>query len=191
MDSDDISLPTRFEKQIQYMELHPECGVLGTWFRCFGKSDATVRSPERVTVFSILQNRHVGNPTAIIRKSVMDKYGLRYDNAYNWCEDLELWSRMIFLTEIHNLQEVLLRYRWYGGNVSIEHKTKQKQLTQQVQSNILNKLTDDPDIQQMLLHKPGAGIFLPRWLGYICCLFIFNRRTRHNFRDKYVKAKKR
>ena len=30
MDGDDLSLPTRLEKQIAYMQAHPEVGVLGT-----------------------------------------------------------------------------------------------------------------------------------------------------------------
>jgi hypothetical protein len=31
MDADDISMPDRFEKQITYMESHPETECLGTW----------------------------------------------------------------------------------------------------------------------------------------------------------------
>src|SRR3990167_9541788 len=35
MDGDDISLPTRIEKQVQFMESHPEIDVCGTWFEVF------------------------------------------------------------------------------------------------------------------------------------------------------------
>ena len=31
MDADDISLPRRFEKQINYLDSHTETGILGTW----------------------------------------------------------------------------------------------------------------------------------------------------------------
>lgn len=31
MDADDISLPTRLEKQIQFMEAHPEYVAIGSW----------------------------------------------------------------------------------------------------------------------------------------------------------------
>jgi glycosyltransferase involved in cell wall biosynthesis len=31
MDADDISLPQRFEKQVAYLDSHPEVGVLGTY----------------------------------------------------------------------------------------------------------------------------------------------------------------
>lgn len=187
MDSDDISLPTRFERQIQYMESHPECGVLGTWFKCFGKSDKIIRNHECVKICNIVKVQHVGHPTVMLKRAVVDKYKFHYDEKYKYAEDFELWSRMVFVTEIHNLPEILLKYRWHGTNVSIEHAHRQQELTRQVQQNVLNKLTDDKAVQQMLLHQQGGGIFLPKWLGRICCLFIFNRQCRHNFRDKYIK----
>ena len=37
MDSDDISLPERFAKQVTYMDTNPECGVLGTAIQLFGR----------------------------------------------------------------------------------------------------------------------------------------------------------
>ena len=70
MDSDDISLPTRFERQIAYMELHPKCGVLGTWFQMFGNASNIVRHPKRINLLNLLRDQHVGHPTVMIRKSV-------------------------------------------------------------------------------------------------------------------------
>ena len=187
MDSDDIALPTRFEKQIRYMEQHPECGVLGTWFKCFGKNNDVVRHPEHVKILNILANQHVGNPTVMIRKSVMDKHDIKYDESYDYAQDFELWTRMIFVTEIHNLPEVLLNYRCYGGNVSMEHKNKQRAFAEAAKQNILNKLTDDPIKQDIIKNQLKHGLLLPKGLGRICCLFIPNRARRHNFRDNYVK----
>lgn len=147
MDSDDISLPTRFAKQIKYMEKHPECGVLGTWFQLFGKNTTIVHHPEHIKILNILHDQHVGHPTVMLRKSVVDKYGFRYDQNYKHAEDFELWSRMVFVTEIHNLQEILLQYRWTDTNVSVVHSQTQQNVAKQVKQNILKKLTIDTDIQ--------------------------------------------
>lgn len=191
MDSDDVAMPTRFEKQIRYMEEHPECGVLGTWFKCFGQSDDVVRHPERIKILNLLANQHVGNPTVLIRKSVMDKYDFTYNETYDCAQDFELWTRMIFVTEIHNLPEILLKYRWHGNNVSIEKAKRQLYLANQAKQNILNKLTLDTTKQKYILLCTGqeikCGILLPKWLGRICCLLIPKRESRHRFRDKYVK----
>ena len=193
MDSDDVAMPTRFEKQIRYMEEHPECGVLGTWFKCFGKSDNVVRHPERIKILNLLANQHVGNPTVLIRKSVIDKYDFTYNETYDCAQDFELWTRMIFVTEIHNLPEILLKYRWHGNNVSIEKAKRQLYLANQAKQNILNRLTLDETKQKYILdcarQEIKCGILLPKWLGRICCLFIPKREIRHRFRDKYVKEK--
>ena len=39
MDSDDVSLPERFEKQIAFMEANPDVIVCGTWIQSFGGAD--------------------------------------------------------------------------------------------------------------------------------------------------------
>src|SRR5579859_5191090 len=33
MDADDVSLPERLARQVQFLDEHPEIGVAGTWFR--------------------------------------------------------------------------------------------------------------------------------------------------------------
>lgn len=189
MDSDDISLPTRFEKQIDYMDKHPECGVLGTWFQIFGNINGVVKHPERIKLLNLLVNEHVGHPTVMLRKSVIDKYDFRYNWDYRCAEDFELWSRMVLVTEIHNLPEVLLRYRWAETNISVVRSTEQQKLAEQVKQNILNKITDDEVKQQIILMVSYGkyGFLLPKWLGRIICLFIPIRQYRHNFKRKYVK----
>ena len=191
MDSDDISLPMRFEKQIKYMDEHPECSVLGAWFERFGNAHGVVRHPTRIKILNILADQHVGHPTVFMRKSVLDTYGFRYDNNYKWCEDFELWSRMVFITEIHNLPEILLRYRVADANIGVVHGAEQYKTAQRVKHNILKMLTDDVEKQQHILGcargQYKQGLLLPKWLGRIICLFIVRRSARHNFRNRYVK----
>ena len=57
MDSDDISLPKRFEKQIEYMDKHSECGVLGTSIIIFDKENSKEYiQKERIKFFDLLQS---------------------------------------------------------------------------------------------------------------------------------------
>jgi len=147
MDSDDISLPTRFEKQIKYMDGHQQCGVLGTWFQCFGNSTDIVCHPKRIKLLNILAGQFVGHPTVMLRKSVIDKYDFRYDMNYKHAEDYELWSRMVLVTEIHNLPEILLNYRWIDTNISVIHANAQQMVANRVKNNILGCLSSDTDVQ--------------------------------------------
>jgi len=41
MDADDISLPTRIEKQVNFLEAHPEIGIVGTYTKNFGVNNKT------------------------------------------------------------------------------------------------------------------------------------------------------
>ncbi len=192
MDSDDISLPERFAKQVAYLDTHPECGVLGTWFHVFGNKDYINNThPKKLDILKILQGCFVAHPTVMMRKSVIDKYGFRYDADYKHAEDYELWSRMIFVTEIHNLQEVLLQYRWTDTNISVVHSQTQQNVAKQVKQNILDKLTNNTEKQQYIVDwingRIKKGFLLPKWLGKIVCLFIFKHDKRHDYREKYVK----
>lgn len=191
MDSDDISLPTRFEKQIEYMDAHPECGVLGTWFQIFGNKNESIQWSQDIKILNFIKENQIGHPTVMLRKSVIDKFNFRYDFNYKHAEDFELWSRMVLVTEIHNLQETLLNYRWADENISVLHNQEQWSMTQKIKQNILDKMTDDKISQNLIMdiarYKNKRGILLPKWLGRIICLFIIKRETRHRFRDKYVK----
>lgn len=140
MDSDDISLPQRFEKQVAYLEAHPDVGVLGTLIHGFGKFNMPGIQIPVVTALDLLKDSYVAHPSVMIRKSILDKYNLRYNPDYKHCEDLELWSRMIFLTKIHNIMEVLLMYRITGNNISTQNWEYQQNLSKQIRNGLRRRL---------------------------------------------------
>ena len=140
MDSDDVSLPTRFEKQVAYMDSHPDVGVLGTVIQGFGMLDWPGIQIPVVTVFDMLKQNYMAHPSIMIRKSILDKHNLRYNPEYKHCEDLELWSRMIFLTKFHNVMEKLLMYRVSGHNVSMNNGEHQKKMTAEIRNNLKRRL---------------------------------------------------
>ena len=138
MDADDIALPTRFEKQIQVLNAHPEVGVCGTWFTFFGgKKDKTVRQPEKHAKIkvSFLSSCSIGNPTVMVRKSALKEY--RFENQYVPVEDYDLWSRMITTTNFYIVQESLLNYRQHDSNIS---KTKIDNVNRSVRAVKINML---------------------------------------------------
>jgi glycosyltransferase involved in cell wall biosynthesis len=62
MDWDDTSFPTRLEKQVYFMQVHPELGVCGTWIEVKGKNNYLLKYPQVVnplhaTCFSIARLR--------------------------------------------------------------------------------------------------------------------------------------
>jgi len=126
LDADDIALPTRFEKQLNFLKNNPNYGVCGTWFTFFGdKKNKTVKHQETHDQLKIqmLNNCCIGNPTVLFRKSHLGS--LRFENQYVPAEDYGLWSQLIAKTMFYNIPESLLQYRWHPNNIS---QTKEENL---------------------------------------------------------------
>lgn len=98
MDSDDISLPDRFEKQIRYMIEHPECDVLGGQITEFIEYEKNIIGKRLVPcghkkIFIWLKGRCPFNHMSVtmLRSRVLE-IGNYMDWHYN--EDYYLWIRM-------------------------------------------------------------------------------------------------
>lgn len=127
MDSDDIALPLRFEKQIEYMESNPKCIICGTFARTFSNDN----KKSRILKFEVSNTKikHslicaccFAHPTVMIRTSVFQNTSIRYDENYPYAEDHKLWIDLMHLGEYHNIPEVLLRYRVSGTQMSQSSK---------------------------------------------------------------------
>lgn len=99
MDSDDISLPDRFEKQLAYMESHPECDIVG------GQMTEFIDTPDNVVgrrvvplteaeIYQFMRTRcALNHVTVMFRKKAVIKAGNYQD--WFWNEDYYLWVRMM------------------------------------------------------------------------------------------------
>ena len=147
MDSDDISLPERFAKQIAYLDAHPECGVLGTWCEKFGENihNQIWKYPQHVKLMDLLiRGSLVAHPSVMIRFDILKKHKIKYNHKYIYAEDYGLWSECIKHTEIHNLQERFLLYRWHSTNISNVHKLTQNKTTFEIKIKIINDISSNP-----------------------------------------------
>lgn len=121
MDSDDIAAPERLEKQLAYMQAHPETVVCGSRVRLF--SDAgegefcNYPQQDRQIKTALLFSCPFAHPSVMLRGTVLRDKGLRYEEAFEKVEDYRLWTQLAKYGEFANLPEPLLRYRKHPGQV--------------------------------------------------------------------------
>jgi glycosyltransferase involved in cell wall biosynthesis len=128
MDADDISLPERIRKQVEFMNKNPEVGVCGSDYIQFGKGREIQHHSHHThdLIFGwTLFNSSVVHPSLIIRSSVIKAEKPYFDTGYKHAEDYELWSRLIFKCKFADVPETLLKYRLHSSQVSRTFRTEQ------------------------------------------------------------------
>ncbi len=120
MDSDDISMPDRFKKQVEYLDSNLDVGVLGCSIETFGEGlePSVYISPSSKQGFKadLFFASCLAHPSVMIRKSAMGDH--RYEEDYNGLEDYVLWWRIARNHNIYSLKEVLFKYRLHKNQVT-------------------------------------------------------------------------
>ncbi len=124
MDADDISLPTRFEEQVKFMEDNPDIGISGSAVIRFGENIKTavwrlLKTNEAIKS-ELLFSSTFAHPSVIMNREMIFKYDLFYDNRFLHVEDFELWTRMAKITNMANLSKPLLKYRVVDNSITRE-----------------------------------------------------------------------
>lgn len=136
MDHDDVSMPTRFEKQVAFLDSHPETGVVGTWYETFPKVKLKKKPTQSGEIKAALfYSCPILHPSAMMRRSI----GIFYDARYTPSEDLALYCDLIEKTEFSNLPEVLFRYRGHEGNASKSQHGKMLSATKELRVALRKK----------------------------------------------------
>lgn len=116
MDSDDICLPNRFEKQLSYLKSHPECDIVGGQITEFidtpdnivGRREVPLTNDE---IYHYMKSRcGLNHVTVMFRKESVLKAGNYQD--WFWNEDYYLWVRMMMNNCVFaNVSDVLVNVR--------------------------------------------------------------------------------
>lgn len=125
MDADDISRKDRFQKEVDFLDCHPNVSVVGSYQHHFGVDIDWIHKPATESAqckCNAVFFCDLCHSTLMLRKSVFAENNLYYDNTY-LAEDFELWSRVIDFGDIANIPEVLGEYRVGEDNITLEKKS--------------------------------------------------------------------
>ncbi len=176
-DHDDVSLPERLAKEVAYMEQHPEVGVVGSKVKYMGNKHVIPNFTEDADIKLALMKDGcaVVHSSSMIRKSILDETGIRYEEKYSPCEDYALWCRLSSHTSFHNLGEILLHYRDHAGNTSSIQRGKMQQITLALWA--LAQVENPQAYQEYLLRE--VRIIQIRLFGFIPLIKIRKTKAPH------------
>jgi len=120
MDADDLSMPERLQRQVDFLNENSHIGVAGTWvveFEMPGIASFKKQlpiDPESVARFMIYRSP-LAHPSVMFRREVLER-GHRYDTRLVIMQDFDLWARLLAAGEkIGNVPEYLLWFRMAPG----------------------------------------------------------------------------
>lgn len=122
MDSDDICLPQRLARQVEYLDRTPQCVLVGTRVLLIDQDglplyemESVQTTHERIDELLLEAKWSIVHPSIMMRTDVVRKLG-GYNNALVPVEDHDLFLRLAEVGRLSNLPEVLLKYRKHSMN---------------------------------------------------------------------------
>ncbi|NEO92711.1 MAG: FkbM family methyltransferase [Moorea sp. SIO3G5] len=192
MDSDDVCFPERFEKQVKFLDEHPDYVAVGSQaLRIDPEGDPIgyAKFPtdhENIDASQIEGQGKIMHPASMIRNDALIKVD-GYRPEFEPGEDFDLFLRLAEVGKLANSSETLLKYRMHCKNVTVTKKerhqrVKQKALEEAYQRRTFNqdtvpviKINDSPsnqsDFRFLWMHTALSSGFYSSarknaWIGF-------------------------
>jgi len=134
----------RLEKEADYLDAHPDTAAVGSWMKSIGGCPRLEKFPDDDS--SILRECFyrcpVGHTTAMLRKSMLKKHGIRYEEEFFPCEDFALFIKIALCENVHNIPETLVIYRDHDDNTSSTHMRELHLETDRLRAYLAQKRPD-------------------------------------------------
>jgi hypothetical protein len=187
MDADDISLPDRFEKQVAFLEKHPEIDILGSAVQLvdeFGANIGMLSAPldDLAIQWASLFSAAFMHATIMLRHSVLIEHNIQYRASRDQAQDFDLFTQLLKFACGANLAEPLYLYRIHSASVTSQYsRDNLSRKSMLIHANLQRRFPDlgiTPDqvtlVSSALLGKPSrlekrveaADIYLRVWQAF-------------------------
>lgn len=149
IDADDIALPQRFEKQIDFLEKNSEYGIVGSFAETFGSENKKLTFvQEDVDIrYAFLTHNPFVHSSVMIRNQILTENKLSFDLTQLHVEDYALWIEILNFSKGKILPEILIKYRIHENQISVVHNNTQVINTQKIQKKYLLSLL--PEVKEV------------------------------------------
>jgi glycosyltransferase involved in cell wall biosynthesis len=134
MDADDISYPQRFEKQVEFLEAHPDHAVVGC--RChYVDSGGEIQNTsghfledDEIKKDVWRRSPIVHGSAMFVRECLLECGG--YREIFRCAQDYDLWLRLVGNYKMANLPDVLYGYRYHRSSITLQRLYLQSQFVE-------------------------------------------------------------
>jgi len=195
--ADDISLPQRLWKGVNFLDAHPDIAAVGSWVDIIdgdGTVTGILRHPSSPALIAWLL--HFRNPLAacatLIRRDTFEQLGWYHDEA---SEDYDFLARLSQSHAIANIPEVLAQYRVWDGNFTSRHKAAEEDTACSVIGRLSTSLLKEPvpaeSVRALRLAMDGSepvSLSQVRMAAALCLRLhrAFRRNRRLSVRDAQI-----
>lgn len=182
IDADDVCFPDRFQRQVDFLNEHPQIGGVGssleiidensipTGFRSYPQQPMEIRK--------LLPRKNIlAQPAMMLRREVICKTGI-YSEKCPVCQDYEYWLRAIEYFDFANLEKPVLHYRISKEQVKQNKLKLSLAITLQIQKEYYRRI--DRKMPPPVMAHQLAGhllMLLPaKWIMKLFCLLTYQNK---------------
>ncbi|MCK4395677.1 MAG: glycosyltransferase [Candidatus Marinimicrobia bacterium] len=141
MDADDISIPERLEKQLDFLENLRECVAVGSNAKVIDMNGEYLYISSQPSTWKEIKKKLPSSPffhsSTMFRKDVAIECGGYYEEIRHHFEDMVLWNKMADRGELWNIEKPLIKYRLVSSAI-----TNRSLKTNLIMHNICNNILE-------------------------------------------------
>lgn len=150
MDADDVSLPDRLASEFEFMEEHPEIGLVGgsaEWIDAKGRplwvSDFPLEDKE---IKAVIQSQNPFCHSAALMRTDAFRHVLGYRTVFTQSHDYDLWLRISEQFQCANLRQIVIKYRLHPQQISWSKRRQQALCGLAAEASALSRKRALPDV---------------------------------------------
>ena len=151
-DADDISLPERLKIQTDFLDLHPEVGVLGSNAKAIDEEGQFLREllvsieDESLQAYLLVNNCLYHSSLMARRRLVQAIEG--YDEKLRYAQDYKLWWQLSNLSRLVSLPDVLIIVRKSRENITSKNRLEQLQCALKISLQAVEESLEDKSLDK-------------------------------------------
>ena len=128
-DADDISMPQRLEKEVEFLEQNRNVGLVGTDYLFINEKGKVVHivkclNGSRELKAKLLKGNQFGHGSVMLRRECIEKVGT-YREEFKFAQDYDFCLRIAEAYDVANIPEPLYKWRINIESVSVKKKSLQ------------------------------------------------------------------